>query len=351
MSVWNSIFGKEPKKKIRKKVVRRIVVKQAPICIGEVRGQDNTKVGLLIAACGRHNALLIGPPGEGKSFLISTVEGFLPDQTSKEERELYEVLRSVDGGDTKCDVDNSSYSTRPVIEVAPTITQTAMLGGGRIPMPGCVSRAHSGMLFMDEFPEYDRGLLESLRAVMEDGDITIARGGQIVTYPADFQLVCAMNPCPCGYLGTTSCTCTDKQVLRYQGKLSGPILDRLDMVLGVGRITAKQKFKDPVKNQTREFKRRIDAATKHRLDTRDQSYPNKSIPGHKVFVTESDIFNWTDESLQVFMKIIDGPKFSTRKSIRLARVSRTIADLHLEESITSKHLELAIRYVSNNLLG
>jgi magnesium chelatase family protein len=348
MSLWN-MFGKEPKK--RKKVVkRRVVVRKNITCVGEVRGQEKTKAGLLIAACGRHNALLIGPPGEGKSFLISTVEGFLPDQTAKESKELYDIFRDMARNDTEPSRVDSSCGTRPVIEVAPTITQTALLGGGRKPQPGCVSRAHSGMLFMDEFPEYDRGLLESLRAVMEDGEITIARGGEIATYPADFQLVCAMNPCPCGYLGTVGCTCSDKQVARYQGKLSGPILDRLDMVLRVGRITAKQKFKDPIKRQTEAFKKTIDAATRHRLETRNQAYPNKNIPGHLVFLTDSEIFRWTEAALSKFMLIIDGPKFSTRKSIRLARVSRTIADLHLDECIDSKHLDLAITYVSNNLL-
>jgi len=327
-------------------------------CIGEVRGQENSKIGLLIAACGRHNALLIGPPGEGKSFLISTIEGFLPQQTEKERKELDEICVKNYNANSDININqsvmygNNSIGTtiRPVIQVAPTITETGLLGGGRKPMPGSVSHAHSGILFMDEFPEYDRSLLESLRGVMEDGDITIARGGEVKTFLADFQLLCAMNPCPCGYLGTSQCECTHNQIHRYQGKLSGPILDRLDMILRVGRITAKQKFSSPIKGQTYAFKCKVNAATQHRLNTRDQIYTNKHIPGHKVFVSDSPIFNWTDNALKQFMIIIDSPMYSTRKAIRLARVSRTVADILLKEEIDSSHLDIAKGYVNNKLL-
>lgn len=338
LSFFNDLFKAstvEPKKD-------HVTDRKEPLCIGHLKGQDNTKRGLLIAAAGRHNVLLVGPPGEGKSTIVSTMPGFLPNMNRKE----YDDYRYI------CDDSNTNGSNwntpngliRPFIEVGPTITESGLIGGGRKPIPGAISLAHSGILFMDEFPQYDRGLLESLRTPIERKEVLISRNGEHKLYPCNFQLIGAMNPCPCGY-GGTLCSCSPAQIQRYLHKLSGPMLDRIDLFLYMNRTSASDKFAPYIEGQSQQFKVKVENAILFRLNDRGQEYFNKDIHSKEVFNANSNVLNWGTSGLSVFKMYLDRKYFTTRKGVRLARLSRTIADLLGHSKIESKHLYMIDEYL------
>lgn len=308
-SVLGGMFGKAEVS------TQHVAYEEDYLDIGHVKGHDNVKVGLLIAATGRHNVLLVGPPGEGKSTIVSTMPGFV-------------------------------NTLGRLIEVGPNITESGLLGGGRTLHHGAITDAHNGMLFMDELPQYDRALLESLRTPMESGEINVARGGTTRTFPCNFQLLAAMNPCPCGHYPTDRCTCTQSQVQRYLGKLSGPILDRIDMFMYMDAITVEDRFLPSKIGQSQSFKLRVEHASQFRVQDRAQHYYNKEIRSKDIYNPQSDILRWSAQGLESFKEYIGRKSFSTRKGVRLARLSRSMADLMLHTNVTHKHLLMVDEYLN-----
>ncbi len=334
MSILSSLFG-----------VKETVPEERnsePLDIGQIRGHRKIKQGLLIAAVGRHNILLIGPPGEGKSAILSTLPGFLPSQTQEEYNELRYIHLYANN------ITDISMSYRPFIQVSSGITESGLIGGGHSPTPGAISLAHSGVLFMDEFAEYPKKLLESLRNPLENKEVTINRGGSQITFPCNIQLVCAMNPCICGYYGYPECKCSENELKKYNNRLSGPILDRIDMVLSLGKVSLKDKFLPYTKNQSQSFKDKVWYAQHFRRANRGTDICNRDIPGHEVFNPESSMLRWGKDTINQYQLLLVQENISTRKSIQLAKIARSIADLYGDMLLEKKHLITAKEFLGDN---
>lgn len=320
-------------------VTEPIVPQKRPVTdIGHLKGQEDAKIGMLIAAYGQHDVLLIGPPGEGKTFLAETVPGFLPPLTQQEIQERYACLR-----------DDSVL--RPFVMAGATLSETDLLGGGRTcPRPGLVTRAHGGILFLDEFPHFKKEVVEGLRTVMESGVSTINRAGIEANFPAQFMLIAAMNPCPCGYSGYADCSCSEAVLKRYQKCISGPILDRIDMILSMSTTTQEQYFAPPELGQSDNFLERVTDAIAFRELSRNQYFPNSNIPGYDVPNESSSLLKWGKSGLEEFKRVIDEPKFSGRKKTRLAKVARSYADLCDSELILGEHIRTVLQFTSSDAL-
>ena len=308
----------------------------------EVKGQDHAKRAIEIAAAGGHNILFMGPPGSGKTMLAQRIPTVLPPLTFEEALEVTKIY-SVSG---QLPVDQALIIHRPFRSPHHTISDAGLIGGGHYPRPGEVSLAHRGVLFLDELPEFKKHVLEVLRQPLEDGQVTISRAAMSLAYPADFMLVAAMNPCPCGYLGDEQhpCTCTPTQIQRYRSRLSGPLLDRIDLHIEVPAVP----YKD-----LKQSRGSVDSATMRDniLKAREiQSNRFKDLP----FLTNSQLSGkWLNEFCQLtekehdFLEIaVNKLGLSARSYTRILRISRTIADLAGEEKITTAHLAEAINYRS-----
>jgi magnesium chelatase family protein len=318
----------------------------SPIDIGLVRGQAKAKIGLLYSAIGRHNLLMIGPPGEGKTLLASTLPGFLPPLDPEEIAVRSQYLPS------------KNYPIRPFIKANQTATPSQLLGTGYShPLPGLVTEAHGGVLFLDELSEFKPATLNCLRTPLEDGNVFITRGGSTTCFPSNFQLVGATNPCPCGYYNweepieeQTACTCKLLDVLKYQRRISGPILDRIDLVVDIKEVTSEEQFLPPSPGLSNQYRAKVKECITFRELERNQYYPNSQIPGHEAFNANSSLFRWNADGLAVLKRVLDQPKFSTRKATKLAKVSRTIADTCFSDAIVASHVEVALSYVDNPVL-
>lgn len=302
--------------------------------MSEVKGQEQAKRALEIAAAGGHSVLMIGPPGTGKSMLAARFPGILPQMTEREALESA-ALQSLDGS-----FDVRRWKTRPYRAPHHTASGVALVGGGSNPRPGEISMAMHGILFLDELPEFDRSVLEVLREPLESGHITISRAARRAEFPAQFQLIAAMNPCPCGYYGhyNGKCHCTPDQIARYRGKISGPLLDRIDIQIEVPAVAQQDLLKKFASEQSAQIQLRVEAA---RL--RQQARQNK--PNAQLSVTELETFCVPDAKGEALLKLaITRLDLSARAYHRVLKMARTIADLAGSEKIQSVHIAEAVQY-------
>ena len=305
----------------------------------EVKGQEHTKRGLEVAAAGGHNLLMVGPPGSGKTMLAQRLPGILPALSFEEALETSKIF-SVAGL-----LQNDPLMVkRPFRSPHHTISDAGLVGGGHIPRPGEVSLAHNGVLFLDEFPEFRRNVLDLLRQPLEDGQVTIARAAMSLTYPARFMLVAAMNPCPCGHSGdaTRPCSCSIQQIQRYRGRISGPILDRIDLHLDVPAVRYEDLHSTRPVESSAVVRARVIEARKRQLDrfSGEAVYANALMKPRHI-----KKFCRLDASGQGLLEgAMQRLGLSARAYHRILKVARTIADLDARESIESQHLLEAIQY-------
>lgn len=305
-----------------------------------VKGQAQAKRALEIAAAGGHNVLMIGPPGSGKSMLAKCFPSILPNLTFEEALEVTKV-HSIAG---TLDLSKGIITTRPFRTPHHTATVISLTGGGQNAKPGEISLAHNGVLYLDEFPEYNRNLIETLRQPLEDGYITVARNKQTVTYPASFTLIASMNPCPCGNYGSKGkeCKCSPVQIHKYLSKISGPVMDRIDIHVEVDNISFDDLNSEYKEESSAKIKERVDKAREIQLERFKNS---KTYSNAKMTVPQTKKFCHLSEDCQHLMQqAFDSLKLSARAHDRILRVARTIADLEGSQDIKPEHIAEAVSF-------
>ena len=307
----------------------------------EVKGQEHVKRALEIAAAGGHNVMMVGPPGSGKTMLAQRLMTILPNLTFEEALETTKVysIMGLMG-------DRALIATRPFRSPHHTISDAGLIGGGQIPKPGEVSLAHNGVLLLDEMPEFRKNVLEVLRQPMEDGRVTIARAATSITYPARFMAVAAMNPCPCGFYGDhkRQCQCTHIQIQRYRTKISGPLLDRLDLHVEVPAVQYQDLAQESGGESSETIRKRVNAA-RNKQQERYKNYKmycNAQMPPRLL----KHFCRLGEDSHRLLETAVDRLGLSARAHNRILKIGRTIADLEGLEQISAAYIAEAIQYRS-----
>ena len=303
--------------------------------LADVKGQAGAKRALEVAAAGRHSLLFMGPPGSGKSMLAQRFAGVLPAMT------VDEALESAAIASLASRFSLEQWAQRPTCSPHHTASAVALVGGGSPPRPGEISLSHNGVLFLDELPEFPRAALEALREPLETGHITIARAAQRAEYPAQFQLIAAMNPCPCGYLGATAqrqCRCSPDQILRYQSRLSGPLLDRIDLHVEVPALPATELLGAPPGESSAAIRARVAQARARAIER--QGCANQALQGRAI-----DEHVHLEPAASQFLQTASARLgWSARATHRTLKVARTIADLAGQETTQIAHVAEAMQY-------
>lgn len=312
---------------------------QYPVDFREVRGQMHAKRAIEIATAGGHNILLVGPPGSGKSMLSKRIPSILPPITFEEALETTKIHSVAGFTDAR-----GLLTTRPFRSPHHTISDAGLIGGGAIPRPGEVSLAHNGVLFLDELPEFERNVLEVLRQPLEDQRVTISRASMSLTFPAGFMLVAAMNPCPCGYFNdpTRECKCSPPQIQRYISKISGPLLDRIDIHIDVPAVKVSELSAKEAEEGSAEIRQRVNQA---------RSVQQQRFMGEHVFSNAQmsprlirKFCQLAPSSQSLLERAINKYGLSARAYDRILKVSRTIADLAGLEQIAEQHISEAVQF-------
>ncbi len=312
-----------------------------PFDFSDVKGQENVKRALEVAAAGGHNLIMIGAPGSGKSMMAKRLPSILPPLSLGESLETTKI-HSVAG---KLNKDSSLIATRPFRSPHHTISQVAMVGGGASPQPGEISLAHNGVLFLDELPEFNRSVLEVLRQPLEDRQITISRAKYTLNYPASFMLVASMNPCPCGYYNhpTRNCVCNPGQVQKYLNKISGPLLDRIDIQIEIVPVPFEKISEQQPGESSASIRERVIRARQIQTE-RFANYPRIHCNAQMTSKLLHQYAQPDSQGLQLLKNAMTRLNLSARAYDRILKVARTIADLEGSESIRPQHLAEAIGY-------